>query len=154
MAWKWFGVGSFSVRNIWQPGAEWRWIVFCRMVERRKASSLISSRDHCQRFLPSQISNTSRARFEPGQNLGSGFVEWSCAVAITTTPRRQNNSKKKTLTTPLTSYSWINSNFTSFTRFAKFILVDVDHLWQISLFHQIQKLACCPFVLNVNLKQS
>ena len=63
---------------------------FCGMVDRRKAFSLISSRDHCQRFSPSRISDTSRTGFEPAQNLNSGFVEWSCAVVITTIPRRQN----------------------------------------------------------------
>ena len=39
---------------------------------------LISSRDHCQRFSPSQISSTPRAGLEPAQNLSSDFVEWSC----------------------------------------------------------------------------
>ena len=63
---------------------------FCGMVDRRKASSLISSRDHCQRSSPSRISDTPRAGFEPVQNLSSGFVEWSCAVVIITTPRRHN----------------------------------------------------------------
>ena len=33
---------------------------------------------------------TPRAEFEPAQNLSSGFVEWSCAVVITTIPRRHN----------------------------------------------------------------
>ena len=47
-----------------------------------------SSRDHCRRFLPSQISNTPRAGFELAQNLSSDFVEWSCAAVITTTPKR------------------------------------------------------------------
>ena len=61
---------------------------FCGMIDRRKASSLISSRDHCQRSSPSRISDTPRAGFEPAQNLGSGLVEWNCAVVITTTPRR------------------------------------------------------------------
>ena len=37
---------------------------FCCMVDRRKAFSPISSRDHCQRSSPSQISDTPRARFE------------------------------------------------------------------------------------------
>ena len=46
---------------------------FCGMVDRRKAFSLIS---------------TPRAGFEPAQNLSSGLVEGSCAVVITTTPRR------------------------------------------------------------------
>ena len=34
---------------------------FCGMVDRRKAFSLISSRDHCQRSSPSRISDTPRA---------------------------------------------------------------------------------------------
>ena len=59
----------------------------CGMVDRRKAFSLISSRDNCQRSSPSQISNTRRAGFERAQNLSSGLTEWSCAVVITTTPR-------------------------------------------------------------------
>ena len=62
---------------------------FCGMVDRRKVFSLISSWDHCQRSSPSRISDTPRAGFEPAQNLSSGLVEWSCAVVITTTPRRQ-----------------------------------------------------------------
>ena len=60
---------------------------FCGMVDRQKAFSLISSRNHCQRYSPPRISDTSRAGFEPAQNLSSGFVEQSCAVVITTTPR-------------------------------------------------------------------
>ena len=63
---------------------------FCCMVDRRKAFSLISSREHCQRSSPSQISDTLRAGFEPAQNLNSSLVKWSCAVVITTTPRRHN----------------------------------------------------------------
>ena len=45
---------------------------FCGMIDRRKAFSLISSRDHFQRSSPSRISDTRRARFEPAQNLSSG----------------------------------------------------------------------------------
>ena len=60
---------------------------FCGMVDRQKAFSLISSRNHCQRYSPPRISDASRAGFEPAQSLSSGFVEWSCAVVITTTPR-------------------------------------------------------------------
>ena len=60
---------------------------FC-MVDRRKAFSFISSRDHCQRSSPSRVSNMPRAGFEPVQNLSSGLAEWSCAVVITATPRR------------------------------------------------------------------
>ena len=63
---------------------------FCGMVDRRKAFSLISSRDHCQRSSPSPISDTPRAGFEHAQNLSSGLVVWSCAVVITTTPQRHN----------------------------------------------------------------
>ena len=62
--------------------------LFCGMADRRKAFSLISSQNHCQRSSPSQISNTLRAGFEPVQNLSSGLVEWSCAVVITTASRR------------------------------------------------------------------
>ena len=47
---------------------------FCDMVDQRKAFSLISSRDHCQRSLPSRISDTPRVGFEPAQNLSSGLV--------------------------------------------------------------------------------
>ena len=47
---------------------------FCGMVGRRKAFSLISSRDHYQRSSPSRISNTLRAGFGPAQNLSSGFL--------------------------------------------------------------------------------
>ena len=61
---------------------------FCGMVDRRKAFSLISSRDHCQRSSPSRISDMPRAGFEPAQGLSSGLLEWSCAVVTTTTPRR------------------------------------------------------------------
>ena len=58
---------------------------FCGMVvDRRKLFSLISSRNHCQRSLPSRISDTPRAGFERAQNLSS---ERSCAVVITSTHR-------------------------------------------------------------------
>ena len=68
----------------------WWWIdkLFLWYVDPRKAFSLISSRDHCQRSSPSRISNTPRAGFEPVQNLSSGLAESSCAVVITTTPWR------------------------------------------------------------------
>ena len=61
---------------------------FCGMVDRRKAFSLISSRDHCQKSSPSRIFDTPQAGLEPAQNLSSGLVQWSCAVVITTTPQR------------------------------------------------------------------
>ena len=57
---------------------------FCGMVDQRKAFSLISSWDHCQRSSPSRIADTLWAGFERVQNLSSGLVEWSCAVVVTT----------------------------------------------------------------------
>ena len=48
---------------------------FCGMVDRRKVFSLIS---------PLRFSDRLRARFEPAQS--SCLDEWSCAVAIITTP--------------------------------------------------------------------
>ena len=48
---------------------------FCGMFDQRKATSLISSRDHCQIFSPSQISDTSQEGFELAHNLISGFFE-------------------------------------------------------------------------------
>ena len=68
----------------------WWWIMNCfgSVVNQWKAFSLISSQDRCQRFSPSRISDTLGTRFEPAQNLSSAFVEWSCAVVITTTSRR------------------------------------------------------------------
>ena len=44
---------------------------FCVMVDRRKAFSLIFSRDHYQKSSPSQNSDTPRAGFELPQNLSS-----------------------------------------------------------------------------------
>ena len=58
---------------------------FCGMVDRRKAFSLISNQDHCQRSSPSQISHTLRVGFEPAQNMSSDLVELSCGVVITIT---------------------------------------------------------------------
>ena len=55
---------------------------FGGMIDWRKVFSLISSWDHCQRFLPLRISDTPQAGFEPVQNLSSGLVEWGCALVI------------------------------------------------------------------------
>ena len=55
---------------------------FCGMVDQRKAFSLISSRNHCQRSSPSRISDKPQAGFQPVQNLSSGLVECSCALAL------------------------------------------------------------------------
>ena len=47
-----------------------------------KALSLIYSQNICQRFSPSQISNTERVELEAVLNLNSGFVERSCIIVI------------------------------------------------------------------------
>ena len=84
---------------------------FCGIVNRRKTFSLISSRDHCQRSPPSQISDTPRAGFEPALSLSSRLIEWSCAVVITTTPRRH-------VTTPRHhSWLWVYCRFNSYFTF-------------------------------------
>ena len=65
---------------------------FYGMVDQRKAFSLISSRNHCQRFLSPEISDTLRGGFKPAQNLSSGFVKLGCTVVVTTTPRHHGNA--------------------------------------------------------------
>ena len=77
--------------NLISSGAMMMMNCFCRMADRRKTFSLISSRDHCQRSTPSRISDTLRAGYEPAQNLSSGLVEWNWAVVITTAPRRRSS---------------------------------------------------------------
>ena len=62
---------------------------FCGVVDWRGVLSLISSRDYCQRFSPSQISDTPRAVFELSQKLTPSFVEWSYAMVITIPPQPQ-----------------------------------------------------------------
>ena len=42
---------------------------FCGMVDQRMACGIVSSRDHCQRFSPSQLSNMVQATFKPLGNL-------------------------------------------------------------------------------------
>ena len=46
--------------------------------------TLLSSRNHCPWFSPSQIPNTLRTGYKPAQNLSSDFVEWTCALVIAT----------------------------------------------------------------------
>ena len=50
-------------------------VVFVVWLTDERRSRIISSRNHCQRFLPSQISDTSQAGFEIAQNLSSDFVK-------------------------------------------------------------------------------
>ena len=66
----------------------WWWTVSVVWLTDERRLALFPARDHCQRSWPSPISDTPWAGFEPTQNLSSGLVEWSCAVAITITPRR------------------------------------------------------------------
>ena len=80
---------------------------FCGMVDRRKAFSLISSRDHCQRSSPSRISDTPRAGFEAAQNLSSGLVEWSCAVIWSSDNHFTTTPLMITLTLLFMSDSWL-----------------------------------------------
>ena len=65
-------------------------ICFCGMVDQRKMFSLISRREHRQRFLPRRISNTSRAGFESAQDLRSGSVECSSDNHYNTAPQERN----------------------------------------------------------------
>ena len=63
---------------------------FCGMVDWQNTCDFISSQYHFQRFSPSQNSDLPPARFEPVQNLSSGFDKWNCAVVIiTTTPHHK-----------------------------------------------------------------
>ena len=58
---------------------------FCGMANQQKAFSHFSSQDHFQWSSQLRITNMPQAGFEPAQNLSSGFDEWSCEVAKTTT---------------------------------------------------------------------
>ena len=62
---------------------------FCRMVNWRKTFSFRFNVDHCQRFSPSQISDTLWAGFESAHNLSLDFVQQSCAIVLTTTKQRR-----------------------------------------------------------------
>ena len=55
------------------------------MVYQRKVVSLTSSRDHCHRSSPSQISDTPLAVFKPVQNLSPGLVESRYVLVVITT---------------------------------------------------------------------
>ena len=96
---------------------------FCGMVDRRKAFSLISSRDHCQRSSPSRISDTPRAVSKPTQNVSSGLVEWSFAVVITTTPRKKRFFSKDLFL----RYFLVFALLTFKNLFKE---QDVSHLWE------------------------
>ena len=70
---------------------------FCGMADQKKVFGLISSKDHCQIFSPSPISNMLQDGFEPVQNLSSALVEWEYVVVITTTPWYQTTDAKPKL---------------------------------------------------------
>ena len=55
---------------------------FCGMVDRRKASFPAGT------IVRDPYHRESSTRRKQDLNLSSGFVEWSCALVITTTPRR------------------------------------------------------------------
>ena len=55
----------------------WWWTVFVVW---------LTSRNCCQRSWLLQIFGTTEVGFEPAQNISSNFVEWSCAILITTRP--------------------------------------------------------------------
>ena len=82
-------IQSVYISNFNTPILYWWMNSFCGMADGRKAVSLVSKRNHCQRSSSSRISDMPRTGFEPAQNLSSGFVEWSYALVITTTTRRQ-----------------------------------------------------------------
>ena len=64
---------------------------FLGIFEQRKALSLISSRDHCQRFSPLQISDTLREESKSAKNLSTDFVEWSFVVVFSQKKSVKNN---------------------------------------------------------------
>ena len=78
----------------------WSWLAFVEWLTDKRRLVFISSRHLCQRFSPSQITNTLQTRFENAQNLSSDFVEWSCTFMITTKPRCLNESRRQVWRTP------------------------------------------------------
>ena len=60
---------------------------------RLQALSLISNREHCRRFTPSQLPDPPQAGFEPTQNSSSDYIKWGCAVVIITTPNEDEDKK-------------------------------------------------------------
>ena len=59
------------------------WIVFFFFLTDEIRLRVVSSWDHCRRFLSSQISDKLRLGLESVQNLSLDFVGWSCAVVVT-----------------------------------------------------------------------
>ena len=119
---------------------------FWGMVDRRKTFSLFSSADHCQRSLPSRISDTPRAGFEPDENLSSGFLDWSCAVMITTTQRHHKTIKVPRGVAPTLQEELSNKQFYEIFQIfqtSTFIKISVTSLlslfeffWKVRLRHE------------------
>ena len=65
------------------------WIVFAKWLHGERRLSLFPAGTIVKNSHHTQISDTQRARFEPMQNLSSGFVELSYVGVLTTTPGRQ-----------------------------------------------------------------
>ena len=61
--------------------------LFCGIADRRTEFIALFPDETSQRSSSFPTSKTPWAGFEPAQNPSSSLVEWSCAAAITTTPR-------------------------------------------------------------------
>ena len=105
-----FFVNRKTLRKTWKdlvstgfkkPGSTflwwWWWFVFGKWLSDERCLRLISRWKHCQRFSPSQISDTPRAGFEPARNLSSDFVEGSCAVVIRNKKNQHHKQHPKKL---------------------------------------------------------
>lgn len=64
----------------------------CRMVDQRKAISLISRRKHCQRFSPLKIFKTPQTRIEPAQTEFRHCWMKLCSCVNHYTPKPQIGS--------------------------------------------------------------
>ena len=101
-------------------------MTFSGMTDQGIACSLVSSRDHFQRFSPSLISNMVQARFEPGHSLSWVYAKWYWAVVttttlLTTTPHswicwiKLNNSNSRNWVCHTRRDNWINYLTSTFT---------------------------------------
>ena len=86
------------------------WVVFVVWLTDRPAFNFISREDHCQRSSSSQIYGTRRAGFE---SVSSGLIEWTCAVAITTTPWRHIKHKNRCSLVAIFLLKFVNRVWTS-----------------------------------------
>ena len=103
---------------------------FCGMVDWRKAFSLTSNRNLCQRSSSSRISDLPQAEFEPTQNPSSGFDEWSYVVAVTTTTRRHITVAPQRRMTDLISCYWSNNNLWFHVSTLRSFKTSISRLWR------------------------